>query len=697
MLVSVDVNKIFEKYRAEKIALYGLGTETEKTVRALENDYEIVGLLDSFRVDGELYGKQIISLDDALNASLKLIIVVARPGSCRAITKKIGSRCREKGIALMDIRGKDLLEIKEVSYIFSNVDGITKVELEEKIEKADVISFDLFDTLVMRQTLFSDDIAEYVDCRLREGGIFIEDFCTKRMESEKRLSRNMAPTLIEIYQNMLENLNNKNVNVTAEKLAKLEWDTDFDMLVPRKEMCDIFVKTIDSGKSVYIVSDTYYNKNQLVKVLSKCGITKYTDILASSDYGISKSLGLYHVLKEREKSKKYLHIGDDIVSDIEKAHNCGFDTYKVFSGLDLLEDAGGLGLLNCAGSLSDRLKTGMFVSNIFNSPFQFENKDKKIEIKDAYDIGYLLFAPIISDFVLWFFERMKEQKFLNIWFSARDGYLIKKMYSHLLELCHREDSTVYFLVSRTAAIRAGVKDEEDIRYVDEMKFSGTLEECLKERFGIDANSVKTEDILPDQSGLIKYKNVILANASREYENYHKYIGRLNIKEGDIAFFDFVAKGTTQMYIQRLTDNRLKGFYFLQLEHENMKDKGIDVCSFYENDDTSVVFDNYYILEPLLTAPHSSVIGFDRDGKPVYSVETRQDKDIRCFQRAQEGIFEYFKTYVKLCPKLERKINRDMDGVLLKLIHGIRITDRDFLNLVVEDPFFNRMTNITDII
>ena len=59
--------------------------------------------------------------------------------------------------------------------------------------------------------------------------------------------------------------------------------------------------------------------------------------------------------------------------------------------------------------------------------------------------------------------------------------------------------------------------------------------------------------------------------------------------------------------------------------------------------------------------------------------------------------DYFKEYVRLCPPNERVINRKLDEVFLGLIHKFRITDRDFLNLVVEDTFFNRMTNITDVL
>lgn len=699
MDTSIDMDKLFGQYKGRKIALYGLGTETARVLKVLEDDFEVVGLLDSFRTDGEIYGKQIISLDGAVGLGIKMIIVVARPGSCRAITKAIGGRCCQAGIVLMDIRGRNLLETKKVSYSFSDSCGVTRAELEEKIRNSDVVSFDLFDTLVMRQTLSSDDVAGYVDCRLREKGIFIEDFCSKRLESEKELSRNTAPTLIEVYQNMLERTICKTVDITAEKLADLEWDTDFGLLVPRKEVCDIFRETANREKRVYIVSDTYYNKSQLAQILEKCGITKYMDILSSSSYKMSKTQGLYQVLKNREGPKRYLHIGDDIVADIENANKWGVETYRVFSSFDLLDDVGSLGLLEHADSLSDRLKIGMFVSKIFNSPFQFENEDRSIEINDAYDVGYVLCAPVISDFVVWFQNHMEKGQFKNIWFSARDGYLIKKMYVHLMQTCHQEDKTVYFLTSRTAAIRAGVKDEKDIRYVDEMKFSGMLEENLKERFGIDVSSTKCGNVLSDENGLMRYMNVILENSRMAYTNYQKYIGKLSIESGDIAFFDFVAKGTTQMFVQRLVDSRLKGFYFLQLEAEHMKEKKLDIQSFYEGGekDSCVVYDDYYILETMLTAPHPSVQEFDENGGPVYAVETRRENDLLCFEKAQKGILNYFKTYIKLCPKTARTVNRKLDEVFLGLIHKVRITDLDFLGLVVEDPFFNRMTDITDML
>ena len=86
-----DVERLFAEYKHKKIALYGLGTETEKVLREVKNGCEIVGLLDGFRENGTLYGLPILPVKRAIGLGIALIIVVARPASCRAIVKRIGS------------------------------------------------------------------------------------------------------------------------------------------------------------------------------------------------------------------------------------------------------------------------------------------------------------------------------------------------------------------------------------------------------------------------------------------------------------------------------------------------------------------------------------------------------------------------------------------------------------------------------
>lgn len=679
------LEQVLQQYQKKNIAVYGLGSETERLLDKLGTQYHIAGLLDSFREEGEFYGKPVIALKETVEKEVGLILVAARPGSCKAIARKIEAFCKENRIAVFDIRGNDLYEKKNVVYDLKNVTGITKAEFMRRLENSEVISVDLFDTLIMRRTLFATDVIELTDEKLKEQGIVIEKFCDRRLESEKYLSQQTASTLVKIYEYMLEKYDIQ--NVTAQQLAELEWKLDYELVVPRREICEAAAQAYEGGKAVYIVSDTYYTKQQLVQLLDKCKITKYTQVLASCEYRTGKTQQLFEVLKKRLDGKSCIHIGDDDIADIQSARKYGISACKIYSGPELLEKAGYLGLSEFTKTLSDRIRIGIFVSVLFNSPFQFETQEKKITIRDAYELGVLLFAPMISDFVIWFKKQAENYDIKNIWFGARDGYLIKKMY----DMYVKNRQSIYFLTSRTAAIRSGIQNEEDIRYIDEMRFNGTLKEQMQKRLGITVDKEK--------SRLTDYKQEILQHAAVCRTGYQKYIAQFPVKNGDIAFFDFVAKGTCQLFMSRIVDAHLKGFYFLRLEEEQMKDRNLDIVSFYESSerDNSVIFDDYYILETMLTSPMPSVAFFDEEGSPVYVEETRSLSDIECFQKAQSGILDYFKIYTKICPNRCLTENKKLDEVLLSLIHKISIEDETFLKLKVEDAFFNRMTEMPSLI
>ena len=677
------IEEILQQNKECKIALYGLGTETERFITEYKGEVAIEGLLDGFKEDGEIYGYPIIPLDSTVNKDVHLIIVVARPGSCKAIAKRIGSFCRENEIALFDVRGRDLLSAANVSFDFSNVSGDSRITLSKKIAEADVISFDLFDTLITRKVFSYTDIFDLIDLKLRERGIIIPDFPRLRLHAEKELSKNAAPKLEEIYGYVLRKSGGN--FISAKELADMEWGIDLGTIIARNDMCDLFRETVSSGKKVVITTDSYYSREQIQEILEKLLFLGLEDLFVSCECGTSKTQDLFEILKNHYKGKRILHIGDDETADIEKAALHGLETCRIFSGTDLYDCLGGLGIEDDVKTLSDRVKAGMMVSAIFNSPFWFEEEAQRLSVKDTSRIGYLFCASMITDFVLWMKRKVSEQGYSQILFCARDGYLPGKLFREVSP----DTKSVYFLSSRTAAIRAGVESKSDIDYVDSMKFFGSSEDALRTRFGISV-----EDISEIERG-----REILLKAGIQRGNYKKYIEKLDLRDTSIGMFDFVAKGTTQMYLQKLFSQHIKGFYFLQLEPEFMADKGLDIEPFYSDEEknSSAIFDNYYILETMLTSPYSQMEEFDENGDPVFAEETRSESDIKVFEQAQEGIKEYFEDYMRLVPEEARVENKALDEKMLALVNRIQILDEDFMALKVEDPFFGRMTDIKDVI
>ena len=94
----------------------------------------------------------------------------------------------------------------------------------------------------------------------------------------------------------------------------------------------------------------------------------------------------------------------------------------------------------------------------------------------------------------------------------------------------------------------------------------------------------------------------------------------------------------------------------------MADKGLDIKPFYTEDEKngSAIFENYYILETILTSPESQLVEFDETGKPIFAEETRSRRDITVFENAQEGIISYFERLISILPVNEIEINKKLD-------------------------------------
>ena len=670
-------------HKEDKIAIYGLSPLTETVGKQLSG-YQVVGLLDGYRTSGVLYGLPIISLEEAVQANVRVIIAAARAESCKVIAKRIGDACAEHGIALLDARGNDLRTPKKPAYSFADVPGVTKRELLDLIDSHDVISVDLFDTLLMRRTLFPTDLFEIVGLRLKKRGFEIQDFPQKRLEGERELKERTIPTLLEIYMYMLERYSI--TGIQPGKLEQWEWEADRDLVVPREEVCALLREAFQNGKPLYIVSDTFYTKAQLEALLKHAGITEYSDIMTSCEYQTDKARQLFARLRERVPGKTCLHIGDSLEADAEGAKRNGCTACRLYSGLELFEKAGYLGLWEKIRGLSGRIQAGMLAAGLFNSPFQFEDSEKKISVANAQEIGYIFLGPVITGFIHWLYGQVRKQNLQNIWFCARDGYLMKQLYEQLDPTV----KSVYFLTSRFAASRAGMENEEDIRYVEEMRFSGSIQEQLWARFGISVEEPT------ERRRLLDYGPEILKVSEANRKRYLQYIEGLEIVDGDVAFFDFAARGTVQMYMRRMLKRKLKGFYFFQLDRAYMEEKQLDILPFYEWED-SEISKNFYMLEAVITSPQPPFLGFDENGNACFSEESRTDRDLRCIREVQTGIAKYFEVYQKIAPEWEIEEEKELGGMILSLLHEIDIRDQDFLALKVDDPFFNRVSNISDLL
>jgi len=662
-------------------AIYGISPATEVFLSQLNNQDSVMGLLDGYCREGELYGKPIISLESAIEQGVDTIIVVARPSSRRIVVNRIQKTCREKGIRLLDTEGNDLLEEIQKEKLEDVTSVISKAQLTEEIKQAEVISFDVFDTLVTRQVLYPADVFGLVEQRLitKYGQGF--DFQRNRRQAEASISRGVSPNIFQIYKEL-----EKYIDLPEAKLKEirqLEWELEQQVLLPREEMCELFRYAVSLNKKVYLVSDMYYTAEQLTRLLKPFGITGYDKIFVSCDYNTKKSQGLFEHLKAEAPAKNYLHIGDNTVADVEGAICNGIKGIQIRKGLDMFETMPWAEAFLRQDKLSERLKLGMIIAKLLNSPFVLE--EGSLTIKSAAEIGYLA-APLLADFVFWLKEQAEGGQNNTVLFCARDGYLIKKLFDTLKNESKQMQS-VYFLTSRTSAVSAGVFEKQDITHILETGGQRVDKELLKARFLISGEETE------------KYETAILKRSKVLRENYLKYIKTLDISKSNLIIFDFVSSGTCQLYLERILGQRLQGCYFMRVPTGSLEKQRLNIISFYEDEErkSSKVYEDYVILENILTSPMPSLKCFDENGKPEYMEEKRSKEEIAFVIAVQNSILDFFVKYQTLIPKnLRLESDKWCSEKIWSLIHRIPITDSEFKNLVWEDNFYLRSVSMKEL-
>lgn len=671
------------------IAIYGISSNTKIFLEEIQGKYNIVGLLDGYKKDGEIFGHKIISLEKAIELGIKAIIVVARPSSRRIIVNRIREKCIENSISLYDIDGHNLLYVMESKEEHIEP-GISRKELLEKIVCYDVISFDIFDTLLTRNVLYPTDVFELVEIKLLEKFGQSFDFARKRQQAEYELSQQDVPTIDDIYNKIHED--NELGSDIIDFAKATEWQIENEILILRDDMCEMLNYAAENNKIVYLVSDMYYSSKQLKQILFEKGVTGYHKIIVSCEYGCTKSTGLFDVMKkDAKKDNKYLHIGDNYSADILGAERTGIEGVWIRSSTDMFDMMSwSRDFVEC-DSLSDKIKLGFFVSRIFNSPFALE--DGTIVVEKLEDFGFLYIAPIVTDFVIWLYKELSEKKNCNILFAARDGYLIKKLYDILTEYDKNEwQNSIYLLTSRISAIFNSLMTKSDVRKVASLEFNGSFHQMLNDRFMLE-----DEDIKKGVNEIDEYIDIILYNAKISRGRYIEYLNKLPLCDGEMIFYDFVSSGTCQIALEKIMKCKMKGYYFMRVNEKNNEKSDLNIQSLYSNEGEAGrrIYENYFIMEYFLSALVPSFSGFDEELNVIYSTECRSEKELEFVKIVQKSIIQYFVKYIKILGISKEKENSLCSENILDLFRRVSINDNIFKNMTWKDEFFKRSVKVKD--
>lgn len=234
--------------------------------------------------------------------------------------------------------------------------------LMREVEAHDMISFDIFDTLVMRKVYVNKDVFRILAQRLDP--VWGIDFFTARTQAEAELSRQTYPYVEEIYEDVSRRcpcLKGQETALIAQELA-----LEKELIVPRKDVVAVFEYAKKLGKMVNIVSDMYFRQDTIRAILDGVGITGYDKLLVSSEYGSSKPQHLFEKYLAELPAGRCLHIGDSWVCDVLPAQKLGIDTFRLKMSTEIYEYEENT---IPPEDLQQRTRVAEYVAETYNSPF----------------------------------------------------------------------------------------------------------------------------------------------------------------------------------------------------------------------------------------------------------------------------------------------------------------------------------------
>lgn len=628
--------KNFIEMAHRKIVIYGTGIHTKRLLENIKTN-RIVGLMDAAKTGEVMYGKKVLSYQETAAIHGVIIVIVARSSVIYVIYRRIQEFVTKKGIPVYDINGRQLGP-EDINTHARECFQLKEKDLVQLIDDAAVVTFDIFDTLLCRTVLRPTDVFRLMDEKTEDKAYL---FSEERMRAEQELGIDNY-NLDEIYYQIMEN--NDESEKEINRLKELEIETETRVLQKRKVMCNLLEYAHRQRKKVYLLSDMYIPGEIIKEILYKKGIEHYDGLYISADYRISKEEGLFEIVKKEKKIEvsEWLHIGDNPVSDIDTAAKLGIKTYRIYGTVEMLEESIYAQIVEENHSIEENMVIAYFAAEAFNSPFGNFGQNGKLIVNDEGFLARLIIAPVIMKYLSWLIQKLIQNCHDVILFPSRDGYVLKQIYDEVREnyLEWQLPPSVYFYTSRRAALTAAVASMEDVRAIVDLPGYGNVSERIRKRFDVDMG-----DNLDIHTISGKDWETLLTCCKKERISYVKYLKEKGFYSyRNMALCDFVAAGTVQGALERITNREIKGYFFLRRQVDSKYTKHLNCESLYpmtgDFQEGFHIYQYYYFLENILSSNEPSLKRIDKDDRPEFYEECRSDETKKELKEIHEAIIAY---------------------------------------------------------
>ena len=584
--------------------------------------------------------------------------------------------------------------------------------LKNKAKDYDIVTFDIFDTLITRKVAKPEAVLALVDSNTRDiiSGKFNYLEIRRKAEINARTKNYEKDINIDdIYKEFAKICGD---NVLADKIKLVEINVEKSLVILNQKMNDVleYIHNV-LKKKVILVSDMHLTKNIIEEMLDDCGVTQYDELWVSCEINARKDNGkAFERLRDIYKTEKILHIGDNELSDVHIPMEYNIDNYHVMSKNSLFQNTniGHCCKITGADTIVDSALVGLVLNKSFEDKFRYNADKFNVKINNFYELGYSFIAPTIMTYLLWLIDETKKNNAKDILFFAREGYLLDNAFKVIKENSSiaNEIDGKYIAVSRRALSYAALKNKNDILELLQIYYLGTIKDLLANRFGIELADDRNMDIrLPgDDLKVMKilepYIDDILSDAKIKREEYIKYYEKLRVT-GKAVVSDIGYSGTIQYYLSKITGESYYGRYFAtDATKRPLAVAGNDIVGLFSDGvankhvSKSAIHRYDLLFESIMIAPVGQLLYVD-NGKLIYT-EENNPLFIDGIEAAHRGVLDFVKDYLNV---VEIENINDIvpdkniaDGLIGALVENNCIGDEIAKVLLFEDKYCGNVKN-----
>lgn len=596
----------------------------------------------------------------------------------------------------------------------------------------EVLSLDVFDTILLRRTYQPTDVFHVLEERaVQQLGLAPHPYALARKEAEARARRTVPDGEVKIdaiYEALGEliDLDSDALN----QLRDLELQLEGEFLYADPRWVALYQKFRKMGKRIIFISDMYWPAGFLKDILTKFGFED-PELYVSCDCGVSKHHGKlqpYVIGKLGVPAQKILHVGDNFVSDYVRCRQAGMQAFHwkdSFIYRPWVEQV----------ELLPRVNNDPFSLRLIGEARRFELEKPLDSSNDPLmeRMGREVAGPLYYCFLNWVVHSARRDGVRHLFFLGRDGYYWEKAMQVLDQRHNLGLEFTYLHASRkvlsfasfveldsrsieflsTPNPRLCVKDFIDRTGLDSRQF---LEEIRSAGFS-DPDEVLTTDLggeflKTDARGRLEMlfaliEEHLLVCFKRCREGLLQDLNSQSFDIEDSAIVDIGWQGSSANSLAHFLDldrpNSLRAYYFGTWKHIGEVLPAVCPRSFFVHKDEPLELRNLLLqsvnfFETLHSAPFRTLLDYEHgdDGqfRPVFSECDRSGLS----EDEQERLWSGVEVFLEAVSDIPFPLSEDqaglnyLEGVLHRILHEPSPSERSRIGKIVHSEGYGLEVN-----